>query len=208
MPGSKRRNPRAPHERGRERGRRVPSACCSPAAASLALPVRYCAGAAPWAPAAEGRSPLDVTSQRALGCDVHAPRRLLGQQRLGGAHVGGARMETAAAGGRGPGLALCGALMAASGGSRFLAARYQEPRSVRAAGARRCPGTGGGGGGRRADAEHGSPSGSARARPGQGLSPPRGGLRGTRRGLPLRVCVAGWGACGATCPVFKPRPVQ
>ncbi|CAM4447048.1 tRNA (guanine-N(7)-)-methyltransferase non-catalytic subunit WDR4 isoform X1 [Lepidochelys kempii] len=36
-------------------------------------------------------------------------------------------MEPAAAGGRGPGLALCGALMAASGGSRFLAARYQEP---------------------------------------------------------------------------------
>nr|XP_048721675.1 tRNA (guanine-N(7)-)-methyltransferase non-catalytic subunit WDR4 isoform X2 [Caretta caretta] len=37
-------------------------------------------------------------------------------------------METAAAAGaRGPGLALCGALMAASGGSRFLAARYQEP---------------------------------------------------------------------------------
>ncbi|KAM7178048.1 tRNA (guanine-N(7)-)-methyltransferase non-catalytic subunit WDR4 isoform 3-T3 [Macrochelys suwanniensis] len=40
-------------------------------------------------------------------------------------------MEAAAAAGagaRGPGLALCGALMAASGGSRFLAARYQEPR--------------------------------------------------------------------------------
>ncbi|XP_065278468.1 tRNA (guanine-N(7)-)-methyltransferase non-catalytic subunit WDR4 [Emys orbicularis] len=36
-------------------------------------------------------------------------------------------MEAAAAGCRGPGLALCGALMAASGGSRFLAARYQEP---------------------------------------------------------------------------------
>ncbi|XP_053861017.1 tRNA (guanine-N(7)-)-methyltransferase non-catalytic subunit WDR4 isoform X2 [Malaclemys terrapin pileata] len=37
-------------------------------------------------------------------------------------------MEAAAAGCRGPGLALCGALMAVSGGSRFLAARYQEPR--------------------------------------------------------------------------------
>ncbi|XP_074839511.1 tRNA (guanine-N(7)-)-methyltransferase non-catalytic subunit WDR4 [Carettochelys insculpta] len=36
-------------------------------------------------------------------------------------------MEAAGAGGRGPGLALCGALMAASGGSSFLAARYQEP---------------------------------------------------------------------------------
>ncbi|XP_030432887.1 tRNA (guanine-N(7)-)-methyltransferase non-catalytic subunit WDR4 isoform X1 [Gopherus evgoodei] len=36
-------------------------------------------------------------------------------------------MEAGAAGCRGPGLALCGALMAASGGSRFLASRYQEP---------------------------------------------------------------------------------
>ncbi|XP_006137932.2 tRNA (guanine-N(7)-)-methyltransferase non-catalytic subunit WDR4 [Pelodiscus sinensis] len=36
-------------------------------------------------------------------------------------------MEAAGAGSRGPGLALCGGLMAASGGSRFLAARYQEP---------------------------------------------------------------------------------
>ncbi|XP_050792612.1 tRNA (guanine-N(7)-)-methyltransferase non-catalytic subunit WDR4 isoform X3 [Gopherus flavomarginatus] len=36
-------------------------------------------------------------------------------------------MEAGAAGCRGPGLALCGALMAASGRSRFLASRYQEP---------------------------------------------------------------------------------